>query len=48
MDRRDCMTREEFIQNDLAIKVAELTLQNAQLKADINVLQEQLKEQEGK
>ena len=29
------MNREQFIQNDLAIKVAELTLANAQLKADL-------------
>ena len=38
------MNREQFIQNDLAIKVAELTLANAQLKAELHEKEQLLAE----
>lgn len=38
------MNKEQFIQNDLAIKVAELTLANAQLRAELQEVQQMLQE----
>lgn len=38
------MNKEQFIQNDLAIKVAELTLANAQLKAELQEKEQLLAE----
>ncbi|WP_414842321.1 hypothetical protein [Enterococcus saccharolyticus] len=38
------MDKQQFIQNDLAIKVAELTLANAQLKAELQEKEQLLAE----
>lgn len=38
------MDKQQFIQNDLAIKVAELTLANAQLKAELQEKEQLLSE----
>ena len=38
------MTKEEFIQNELAIKIANLELQNAQLKAELQEATQRLQQ----
>ena len=36
------MNKEQIVQNSLAIKVAELTLQNAQLDAELQLVKQEL------